>query len=54
MQGPPHWPDSVPLDALQVTDAWAQPIAQAWEPGEHTAQERLAHFADEIAGGLCD
>jgi deoxyribodipyrimidine photo-lyase len=49
MAGPTHWPESVPLDSLQVTAAWARPIAQAWEPGEHAARERLAHFADEIA-----
>ncbi len=41
----------MPLDTLQVTDAWAQSIAQAWEPGEHAAQQRLAHFADELAAG---
>ena len=51
MDGPVHWPESVPLDALQVTDAWAQPIAQAWEPGEQTAQQRLVHFVDDIAAG---
>jgi deoxyribodipyrimidine photo-lyase len=51
MEGPAHWPDSVPLDALQITDAWTQSIAQAWQPGEQAAQQRLAHFADEIAAG---
>ena len=41
----------MPLDALQVTDAWVQPIAQTWEPGEHAAQQRLTHFVDDIAAG---
>jgi deoxyribodipyrimidine photo-lyase len=48
--GPARWPDSLPLDALQVTDPWTKPIAQDWEPGEAAARERLAHFADEIVG----
>ena len=46
---PLHWPKSQSLEALQVTDPWAQSIAQHWEPGETAARERLAHFADEIA-----
>ena len=49
LDGPARWPDSVLLDDLQVADDWAQPIAQAWQPGERAAHERLAHFADEIA-----
>ena len=46
---PPHWPESLSLDDLQVTAPWAQSIAQHWESGEAAAEERLAHFADEIA-----
>ena len=49
LDGPARWPESVPLDAMQVIDAWAQPIAQAWEPGERTAQQHLAHFANDVA-----
>jgi deoxyribodipyrimidine photo-lyase len=49
LEGPAHWPESVPLDTLQVTESWTQSIARAWEPGEHAAQQRLAHFADELA-----
>lgn len=48
---PARWPESLPLEALQVTDPWTQSIAQHWEPGEAAAQERLAHFADEVAAG---
>jgi deoxyribodipyrimidine photo-lyase len=44
-----HWPQGLSLDALQVSDPWVEPIAQAWRPGEEAAMERLACFADEIA-----
>jgi deoxyribodipyrimidine photo-lyase len=48
---PSRWPYSLPLGALQVTDRWTRPMAQAWQPGEASARARLQHFADEIAAG---
>jgi deoxyribodipyrimidine photo-lyase len=50
IEGPAHWPDSLPLAALQVADPWTESLARAWQPGEHAAHERLAHFAEEIVG----
>jgi deoxyribodipyrimidine photo-lyase len=49
IESPARWPECLPLESLQVTDPWTNSIAQAWHPGEAAAQERLAHFADEIA-----
>lgn len=49
LRAPERWPDSLPLRALQVTDAWAKPIAGTWQVGEAAARARLAVFADEIA-----
>jgi deoxyribodipyrimidine photo-lyase len=46
---PAKWPESVPLDAMRVTDPWTRSIAQAWTPGEEAVQQRLVHFTDEIA-----
>jgi deoxyribodipyrimidine photo-lyase len=50
MASPTRWPESVPLDTLQVTDPWTRPIARHWQPGEAAARERLKDFADEIVG----
>ncbi len=50
IESPAHWPESLPLEALQVSGPWTRSIAQAWKPGEAAAQDRLAHFADEIVG----
>jgi deoxyribodipyrimidine photo-lyase len=49
LETPERWPDSLPLDAVQVTDSWALSIAGSWRPGESAAHTRLARFADEIA-----
>jgi len=49
LKAPAHWPDSLPLNAVQVTDEWTKPIALAWRPGEAAARARLAAFADDIA-----
>jgi deoxyribodipyrimidine photo-lyase len=49
IESPARWPESLPLEPLRVTDPWTGSIAQAWQPGEAAARERLAHFADEIA-----
>ena len=50
---PEAWPDSVDLDALELTDvaqdgvAWAGGMAAEWTPGEAGALDRLAAFLDE-------
>jgi deoxyribodipyrimidine photo-lyase len=49
IEAPASWPESQPLEAMQITDPWTGSIAQSWRPGEPAAQERLTHFAEEIA-----
>jgi deoxyribodipyrimidine photo-lyase len=49
LKAPRHWPQSMPVDSLQMRDGWTRTIAETWQPGESGAQSRLAHFADAIA-----
>lgn len=45
---PSQWPQSVPLDALQLMPRirWYDGIAATWQPGEAGAARRLAQFLD--------
>jgi deoxyribodipyrimidine photo-lyase len=45
---PSQWPQSVPLDALQLMPRirWYDGIAATWQPGEAGAAQRLAQFLD--------
>jgi deoxyribodipyrimidine photo-lyase len=50
---PDTWPDSAALDELGLAPRpahWAEPIAEAWTPGEAAAHERLADFLDGVVG----
>ncbi|MEZ5831840.1 MAG: deoxyribodipyrimidine photo-lyase [Dongiaceae bacterium] len=49
LEAPVRWPDGLSLDALQVTDPWAGPIAEHWRPGEAAARRRLGDFAKQAA-----
>ena len=53
LPAPAKWPNSVPLDELQLEPKipWAQGIAEAWTPGEQAAAERLEQFTQTIAPG---
>ena len=48
---PARWPESPPLDALELLPRidWADGIRAAWTPGEAGAHERLSHFLRETA-----
>ncbi len=51
---PSAWPATDPLESLGLEpkpSCWADPISEAWQPGEAAALERLEHFLDEIAAG---
>lgn len=53
LPGPDTWPDSLPLDALELMPRipWYQAMADFWTPGEAGAQQRLTAFCQE---GLAD
>jgi len=46
LTGPESWPDSLPLNALQLLPRfpWDAGLAAAWQPGETGAQTRLEQF----------
>jgi len=46
---PAHWPESDPLDALDLMPKikWYEDIAACWTPGERGAQARLETFLDD-------
>ena len=46
LTGPEPWPDSLPLDALQLLPRlpWDAGLAAAWRPGEAGAQAQLEQF----------
>lgn len=47
---PATWPESLPLDALELLPkvAWAKGLYEAWTPGTHGAEAQLDAFCDEI------
>ena len=49
LRAPQRWPDSLPIDALQVTDRWTRSLAEAWMPGEAPARKRLTKVANNLA-----
>jgi deoxyribodipyrimidine photo-lyase len=48
LPAPSQWPQSVPLDALQLMPRirWYDGLAATWQPGEAGAARRLAQFLD--------
>ncbi len=49
LKTPTSWPESLPIKSLGLEPKpayWAEPIAQAWTPGEAAALERLHEFLD--------
>ena len=46
LPAPAHWPQSLPLDALQLLPRlrWHDSLASHWTPGEASARERLLTF----------
>jgi deoxyribodipyrimidine photo-lyase len=53
LAAPARWPDSLPLDALELAPriAWDAGLAAAWTPGEEGALARLAAFCAGPIGG---
>jgi deoxyribodipyrimidine photo-lyase len=48
---PPRWPDSLPIDRLDLQPAvrWDTGLAETWTPGEAGARERLQRLCDRAA-----
>jgi deoxyribodipyrimidine photo-lyase len=48
LTGPQRWPDSLPLDALQLLPRlpWDAGLAATWKPGEVGAQAQLEQFCE--------
>jgi deoxyribodipyrimidine photo-lyase len=49
LRAPKRLPESLPIDALQVTDRWTRSLARAWTPGEAAARKRLTKVANNLA-----
>lgn len=50
---PDIWPESADIADLGLAPrpaSWAAPIADAWQPGEVTARDRLTDFLEEASG----
>ncbi|MBW7863667.1 MAG: deoxyribodipyrimidine photo-lyase [Candidatus Hydrogenedentes bacterium] len=53
---PETWPESLPLDALDLLPAvdWAGGLREHWRPGEAGAWDRLSGFLDASAAGYSE
>ena len=53
---PTRWPDSLPLDALQLLDAntWHQKLGEHWQPGEAGGRAALKPFVQQKLAGYAD
>ncbi len=48
LAAPRHWPNSMPIDQLQVAASWTSGMAAHWRPGEGGAQSLLKSLAAKL------